>query len=168
MSRARAFISGSETGEGSFPSHCFPHLAHELLGILHHQPIRDAQQPDPCGSEIVLFRGVLPHLAGLRVSATVKFDRQAMFEAVEINNPALDAALAPELCTQPVVAQEMPRRSFGLGLIVPEFTSALGWDAHGASTAGLGEWGESLLQAGSTPSPVPLRLMKPPAAGHAL
>ena len=168
VSRARALISGSETGEGSFPSQGFPHFTHESLGILHHQSVRNAQQLDPCGSEIILFRRVLPHLAGLRVNATVKFDRQAMFEAVEIHYPVLEAALAPEFCTHLSAAQEMPRRSFRLGLVVPEFTNALGCDAHGGSKAGLGEWDESLLQAGSDPSPVLLRLMKSPAAGHPL
>ena len=104
----------------------FPHFTHEFVGIVHHQAICDAQQLDACGSEIVLFLRVLPHLAGLRVNATVKFDRQAMFETIEIDNPVLDSALAPELCTHPSVAQEIPRNSFGLGLAVPEFAKALG------------------------------------------
>jgi len=78
----------------------FSHFTHEFLGILYHQPIRNAQQPDPRSSEIVLFRRVLPQLAGLRVNPSVKFDRKPMFEAVEIDHPVLEAALAPELCTQ--------------------------------------------------------------------
>jgi hypothetical protein len=69
------------------------------LWILYDQPIRDTQQPDPRSSQIVFFRRVLPHLARLRVSTTVKFDRQAMVEAIEIDNPVVDSALAPELCT---------------------------------------------------------------------
>ncbi len=147
---------------------CFPHFMQKSLGILYHQPVRNTQQPDSRSSQIVFFRRVLPHLAGPRVSPTVKFDRQAVFEAVEIDNPVFYAALTAELCTQLAAAQEIPRRSFGLCLVVPEFTNALGWDAHGASIAGLGERGESSLQAGSNPSPVPLRLMKTPAAGHPL
>jgi len=138
VSRSRVFISGIETGEGSFPSHCFPHFTQEYLGILYHQPIFNPQQLYPHGSEIVFFRSVPPHLAGLRVNASVRFDREATFEAEEIHNPVLEAALAPELCTQVAAAQEIPRRSFGLGLVMPEFTNALGWDAHGASIAGLG------------------------------
>ena len=120
---------------------CFPHFMQKPLWILYDQPIRDTQQPDPRSSQIVFFRRVLPHLAGLRVSPTVKFDRQAMFEAIEIDDPVFDSALAAELCTQLSVSQEIPRRSFGFGLIVPEFTNALGWDAHGASIAGLRERG---------------------------
>ena len=117
---------------------------------------------------MVFFRSVPPHLAGLRVDPAVKLDRQARFEAIEVNDPVLDSALATELCAQHSVAQEIPRRSFGFSLVVLEFTNGLGWDAHGASIAGLGERGESLVQAGSNPSPVPLRLMKAPAAGHPL
>jgi hypothetical protein len=52
------------------------------------------------------------------VNASVKFDRQSMFETVEIDDPVFDSALAPELCTQLSVAQEIPRRSFGLRLVV--------------------------------------------------
>jgi hypothetical protein len=91
-----------------------------------------------------------------------------LFEAIEIDNPVFDSALAAELCTQLAATQEIPRRSFGLGLVVPEFANALGWDTHGASIAGLGVRGGSLVQAGSNPSPVPLRLMRTPAAGHPL
>ena len=134
----------------------FPHLTHEFLGILYHQPLRNAQQPDPRSPQIVLFRRVLPHLAGLRVNPSVKFDRQPRFEAVEIDPPVFQTAWAAELCTQLPAAQEMPGRSFGLSWVVPQFTYALGWDAHGASIAGLswgGEW--SLVQAASDPSPVP-------------
>jgi hypothetical protein len=126
--------------------YCFPHFVQKPLGILYHQPIRNAQQPDPRSSQVVFFRRVLPHLAGLRVSTTVKFDSQAMLEAIEIDNPVFDSVLAPELCTQLAVAQEIPRRSFGLGLVVPKFANALGWDAHGASIAGLGERAGSLVQ----------------------
>ena len=78
---------------------CFPHFMQKPLWILYDQPIRDTQQPDPRSSQIVFFRRVLPHLARLRVSTTVKFDRQAMVEAIEIDNPVVDSALAPELCT---------------------------------------------------------------------
>ena len=128
-------------------SDCLPHFMQKSLGILYHQPIRNTQQPDPRSSQIVFFRCVLPHLAGLRVSPTVKFDRQAMFEAIEIDNPVLDSALAAELCTQLAAAQEIPRRSFGLGLVVPEFANALGRDTHGASIAGLGVRGGNSVQA---------------------
>jgi hypothetical protein len=131
----------------------FSHFTQEFLGILYHQPIRNAQQLDPSGSEIVFLRRVLPHLAGLRVHPSVKFDGQSMFEAVEIDDPVLKAALAAELRTQLSAAQETPRRSFGLSLVVSEFANALGWDAHGPSIAGLGEWSETLLQPELTPHP---------------
>ena len=133
--------AGRVRGHFVATGNCFPHFMQKPLGILYHQPIRNAQQPDPRSSQIVFFRCILPHLAGLRVSTTVKFDRQAMLEAIEIDNPVFDSALAAELCTQLAVAQEIPRRSFGLGLVVPKFANALGWDAHGASIAGLRERG---------------------------
>jgi len=89
------------------------------------------------------------------VNPAVKFDCQPMFEAVEIDNPVLEAALAAELCSELSAAQETPRPSFGISLVVSEFANALGWDAHGPSIAGLGERSETLDQAGSNPSPVP-------------
>jgi hypothetical protein len=104
----------------------FSHFTQEFLGILYHQPIRNAQQPDPRGSEIIFLRCVLPHLAGLRVNPAVKFDRQSMFEAVEIDNPVLEAALAAELCSQLAAPQETPRPSFGLSFVASEFANALG------------------------------------------
>ena len=105
---------------GYFVATCngFPHFTQEFLGILYHQPILNPQQLYPRRSEIVFFPRIPPHLAGLRVNPSVKFDRQAMFEAVEIENPVFDSALAPELCTRLAAAQEIPRRSFGLRLVV--------------------------------------------------
>jgi hypothetical protein len=102
------------------------------------------------------------------VNSAIKLDRHAMFEAVEIDDPVFDTALAAELCAQLSAAQEIPRRSFGLSLVVPEFANALGRDTHGASIAGLGERSEDSVQAGNNPSPVTLRLMKTPAARHPL
>jgi hypothetical protein len=56
----------------------------------------------------------------------------------------------------------MPRRAFGVSLVVSEFANALGWDAHGPSITGLDERRETLAQAGSNPSPVTLRLANAP------
>jgi hypothetical protein len=72
------------------------------------------------------------------VYSSVKFDGQAMLEAVEIDDPVLETALAAELCAQPPATQEMPRHPFGVGLVAAQFTNSLGWEAHGASIAGLG------------------------------
>ena len=146
-----------------------PHSAQKFFRVLHHQPIRNAQQPYPPGSEIIFLLGVLSHLAGLRVNPSVQFNGQSMPETVEGDDPVLQSKLAAELGTQLSVAQELPRRLLGLGLAAPQFAKTLGGDAHGASVAGF-----SLRSRGGSvgwrrdPSPVPLRLMKTPAAGHPL
>src|SRR5208337_5281747 len=57
-----------------------PHLAHEPLGVLQHQSIRNPQQAYADRSEVIFFCGVSPHLTWLRVNATIKLDGQAMFE----------------------------------------------------------------------------------------
>jgi len=53
------------------------------------------------------------------VDPSVKFDGQAMLEAIEIYDPVFEAALAAELCAQPSATQEIPGRAFGVSLIVP-------------------------------------------------
>jgi hypothetical protein len=53
------------------------------------------------------------------VNATIKLNRQAMFRAVEIDDPVLDAALAAKFRTQPLIPKEMPCRSFSFGLVTP-------------------------------------------------
>jgi hypothetical protein len=69
------------------------------------------------------------------MNTAIKLDRQSMFEAVEIDNPVFDAALAAKFRAQPSAARQIPCRSFSFGLVAPQF--ALGWDAHGESITAL-------------------------------
>jgi len=71
------------------------------------------------------------------MNTAIKLDRQSMFEAVEIDNPVFDAALAAKFRAQPSAAQQVPCRSFSFGLVAPQFADALGWDAHGESITAL-------------------------------
>jgi hypothetical protein len=71
------------------------------------------------------------------VNAAVKLDGQAMFEAVELDHPVLDAALAAKLRAQPPVPHQVPSRFLSFGLIMSHLADALGWDPHAQSiTAG--------------------------------
>ena len=127
------------TGDG------FPDPADEFFRVVRYQAIRNPQPAYAEGSQKILFLRVSPHLAGLRVNPTVKLDRQSSFKAVEVNNPLFQAALAAEFCAQLSVAQQMPRRSFGVSLLAPQFADALGWKAHGVSIAAETRPGESKL-----------------------
>ena len=60
-----------------------------------------------------------------------------MFEAVEIDDPVFDAALAAKFRAQPSVAQPIPRRFFRISLGAPQFAHALRGDAHGQSITAL-------------------------------
>ena len=71
------------------------------------------------------------------MNTAIKLDRQSMFEAVEIDNPVFDAALAAKLRAQPSAVQQIPCRFFSFGLVAPQFAEALGWDAHGESITAL-------------------------------
>jgi len=95
------------------------YLSHEPLRILQHHSIRNPQQADADGSEVIFFSGVSPHLTWLRVNATIKLDGQAMFEAVEIDDPVLNAAWAAKFRAQPPTPKQMPCRSFSFGLVMP-------------------------------------------------
>jgi len=115
----------------------FPHFAHELLWILQRQPVRNPQQAYAETFQIILFRSVFPHLAGLRVHTAIKLDRQSMLEAVEIHNPVFDAALAAKFRPQLSVAQQIPRRFFRISLGAPQFAHALGGNSHRQSITAL-------------------------------
>ena len=121
-----------------------PNFAPKLSWVLVHHPVRNAQQPYPPGSEIIFFRGIFAHLGGLRVNPSVQFDRQSVFEAVEINDPVLETTLAAKLGAQLSAPQEIPGRSFGVGLGTAQYANTLGWDMHGPSIAGLRRWGEAV------------------------
>jgi hypothetical protein len=112
-----------------------PHSAHEFFRVIDNQPIRDSQQAYAKSSQVVFFLGVSPHLTGLRVNPSIKFDRQSTFKAVEIHHPVFQAALAAEFGAQPSAAQQIPCRSFGVSLVAPQFADAFGWEAHGESIA---------------------------------
>jgi hypothetical protein len=99
--------------------HVLLYPAHEPLGALQHLSIRNPQQADADGSEVIFFSGVSLHLTWLRVNATIKLNGQAMFEAVEIDDAVLDAALAAKFRAQPPIPQEMRWRSFSFGLAMP-------------------------------------------------
>jgi hypothetical protein len=71
------------------------------------------------------------------VHTAIKLDRQSMLEAVEIDNPVFDAALAAKFPAQPSVAQQIPRRFFSFSLAVPQFADALRGDAHEQSITAL-------------------------------
>jgi hypothetical protein len=71
------------------------------------------------------------------MNAAIKLDRQSMFKTVEIDNPVFDAALAAKLRTLPSTGQQIPCGLFSLGLVIPQFPDALGWDAHGESITAL-------------------------------
>jgi hypothetical protein len=60
------------------------------------------------------------------VNTSIKFDRQSSLEAIEIGHPVFQAALAAELCPQLSATQEIPRGSFSVSLVAPEFPDALG------------------------------------------
>jgi hypothetical protein len=49
------------------------------------------------------------------VCASIEFDRDTMFEAVEIENDVFAGKLAAEFRAEPTVAQEFPGGLFGLG-----------------------------------------------------
>jgi hypothetical protein len=66
-----------------------------------------------------LFSRVSPHLTWLPVNATIELDGQAMFEAVEIDDPVLDAARVARFRAQPLIPKQMPCRSFSFGLVMP-------------------------------------------------
>jgi len=98
------------------------------------------------------------------VNTSIEFDRQPSLEAVEIGHPVLQAALAAELCAQLSAPQEIPRGSFGVSLVAPQFPDAFGWDAHGESIAAWTDRGrESLVIVGTDPSPVRRRPVKAPS-----
>jgi len=105
-----------------------PNFSQKFSQALHHQCSRNPQQPYPQGFQIIFFRGVFTHLVGLRVNSSVQFDRQPVFETIEINDPVFDPALAAELGAQPSATQEVPGRSFSVGLAAPQFAKALGWE----------------------------------------
>jgi hypothetical protein len=71
------------------------------------------------------------------VNTTIKLDRQAMLEAVEIDDPVFDAALAAKLRAQFSAAQQMPCCFFSGSLAAPQFADARGWEAHGQSITAL-------------------------------
>ena len=132
-------VAGRVSGFFLAPANGLPHFSQKHFVAVHHQSIGKAQQPYAPSSKIVFLRRVLPHLAGLRVNRSVKFAGQALLEAIEIDDPVFEAALAAELCAQPSATQEIPRRAFGVSLVPPQSANALGGDAHGASIAELSE-----------------------------
>ena len=115
----------------------FPHFAHELIGILQHQPVWNPHQAYAETSQIILFRSLFPHWAGLRVDTAIKLHRPSMFEAVEIDNPVFAAAWAAKFRAQPSLAQPIPRRFFRISWGAPQFAHALRGDAHGQSITAL-------------------------------
>jgi hypothetical protein len=60
-----------------------------------------------------------------------------MFEAVEIDNPVFDAALAAKFRAQPSATQQTPCRFFSFRLAAPQFADPLRGDAHGQSITAL-------------------------------
>ena len=76
-----------------------PHSAQKFFRLLHHQPIRNPQQPYTPSSEMIFLFGVLSHLAGLRVNPAVQLDGQSRLETVEVDDPVLQTKLAAELGT---------------------------------------------------------------------
>jgi len=89
-----------------------PYFAHELLGMFQHHPIRNPQQTYAKSSQIILFCSVFPHLAGLRVNTAIKFDRQPLFEAVEIEYANFKAELTAKFRALAPAAQQVPRGFF--------------------------------------------------------
>jgi hypothetical protein len=71
------------------------------------------------------------------VHTAIQLHRQSMFEAVEIDNAVFDAAWAAKFRAQPSVAQQIPRRFFGISLGAAQFGRALRGDAHGQSITAL-------------------------------
>jgi hypothetical protein len=129
-------VKGRVRGHFLAKGYGFPRSTQQCLAVLHHQPIRYAQQPGASRSELAFLRRVHPRQARSRANRSVKFDGQTMFEAIE-DDPVSARAWAAGLCAQPSARQEVRRRSFGVGLVAPQFTSVLGRDAHRASMAGL-------------------------------
>jgi hypothetical protein len=67
--------------------------------------MRNAQQVYADCSEVIFFCSVSPHLTRPRVNAAVEFKGHTIFEAVEIDDPVLNAVLAPEFRAQPPAPQ---------------------------------------------------------------
>jgi hypothetical protein len=77
-------------GEGSLPnildrpSESFHHFAHELVGVFQHHRIRNAQQSNAEGPQIIFFGSIFAHLIDLSVDAAIEFKGEPMFEALKI------------------------------------------------------------------------------------
>jgi hypothetical protein len=55
--------------------------------VFQHHCIRNSQQSNAEGPQIIFFGGIFAHLVDLRVNAAIKFNGKPMFEAVKIRTP---------------------------------------------------------------------------------
>src|SRR5208282_1244036 len=75
----------------------FPHFTHKLVWVLQHHCIRNAQQSNAEGAQIIFFGGIFAHLVDLRVDAAIKFNGQSVLEATEIEHTVFYAELTAKL-----------------------------------------------------------------------
>jgi len=119
-------VAGRVRGQFRATREGFPHSADEFFRVVHHQPIGNSQQAYADTSQKIFFRRVFQHLTCLRVNTSVKLDRQATFEAAEIDNPDFQAAPAAEFCAQLSAAQQIPCRPFGVSLAAAQLADVFG------------------------------------------
>ena len=96
------------------------------------QRIRNAQQANAEGPQIILFGGIFAHLTDLRVNAAIEFNTEPMFEAVEIQDAVFDAELAAEFRAQSTITEQVPRDLFRLRGARSQLANARGGDFHAA------------------------------------
>jgi len=73
---------------------------------------------------MIFLGGVSAYLVDLRVNAPVELNRQAMFEAVKIEDAVFHTKLTAKLRAQPTVAQQLPRGLFRLRGARPQFANS--------------------------------------------
>ena len=123
-------------GEGSLPRlldrrpDSLHHFAHELVRVLQHHRIRNAQQSNAEGPQIIFFGGIFAHLVDLRVNAAIEFNGQSMFEAVKIEDAVFDAELTAKFRAQSTIAEQVPRDLFRLRGARSQLANARGGDTH--------------------------------------
>ncbi len=61
---------------------CLHHFAYEFVRVLQHRRIRNAQQSNAEGEQIIFFASIFAHLVDLRVDAAIELKGEPMFEEV--------------------------------------------------------------------------------------
>ena len=134
--------SRGRPGEGSLPilstqrSNRIDHRSHKLVHVLQNHGVRNSQQSYAERPQTIFFPRVPAHLIDLRVNAAIEFNCEPMFEAVKIQNAAIDAELTAKLRAKSTIPQESPRGLFGFRWAPPKFANARRGDFHGGIISG--------------------------------